>query len=125
VGRYYLNNFKDIKFKSLKKLITNFKDCVIMNRVITGYSYTRAYLYKMRLIDSPMCNCGNTIQDLNHVFWACPILSEEKSKIYGILRGLKLLDSFSLEYLLGNINKKIATSLKYIKMANTKFDLFI
>jgi len=53
-----------------------------MNRVITGYPYTRAYLYKMKLIDSPMCNCGNcAIQDLNHVFWACPIFSEERSKI--------------------------------------------
>jgi len=41
------------------------------------------------------------------------------------LRGLKLLDPFSLDYLLGNINKKIATILKYIKMANAKLDLFI
>jgi len=47
VGGYYLNNFKEIKFKFLRKLTTNFKDCVIMNIVITGYPYTRAYLYKM------------------------------------------------------------------------------
>jgi len=43
MGGYYLNNFKEIKFKFLRTL-TNFKDCVIINRVITGYSYTRAHL---------------------------------------------------------------------------------
>jgi len=101
VGGYYLNNFKEIKFKFLRKLNTNFKDCVIMNRVITDYSYTRAYLYKMRLIDSPMCNCGNAIQDLNHVFWACPILSEERSKMYRILKRLKTSRSFFVGIFIG------------------------
>jgi len=80
VGDYYLNNFKEIKFKFLRKLTINNKDYKILNRVVTGYLYTKAYLYKMRLIDSPMCNCGKAIQDLNHVFWACPILSNERSK---------------------------------------------
>jgi len=39
--------------------------------------------------------------------------------MYDSLRGLKLLDPFLVEYLLGNLNKKIAANvLKYIKMIN-------
>jgi len=50
IGGYYLNNFKEIKFKFLRKIITNKKDCESLNRLVTGYSYTRS-LYKMRLVD--------------------------------------------------------------------------
>jgi len=123
VEGYYLNNLNDIKFKFLKKITSNKKNCEILSRLVTGYSYTRTYLYKM-LIDSPLCNCGREIQDTNYVFWACPILFNERIKLYGILRDIKLLDSFSIKYLLGNINKKIAVIiLKYVKMANAKLNL--
>jgi len=80
----------------------------------------------MRLVDSPMCKCGRDIQDVNHMFWAYLILVSERNKMYGIFRSLKLLDPFSIEYLLGNINKKIAAIiLKYIKMVNLKLDLYM
>jgi len=124
VGEYYLNNFNDIKFKFLRRITKNKKDYESLIRLVTGYSYTRAYLYKMRLADSLLYKCERESQDINHVFWSCPIIVNERNKMYDILRGLKLLDPFSIEYLLGNLNKKIAAiMLKYIKMANLKLEL--
>jgi len=68
VDGYHLNNFKEIKFKFLRKITSNKRDCESLNRLVTGYSYTRLFLYKMRLVDSPLYKCGKDIQDVNHVF---------------------------------------------------------
>jgi len=74
------------------------------------------HMYKMRLIDSPVCKCGKSIQSLNHVFWTCSLVEIERSKIYIILRNFKLMDPFSMEYVLGNLSKKTAAII--IKFAN-------
>jgi len=55
-----------------------------------GYLYTRAFLFRMRLVNSPIYKCEKEIQDINHVFWSYPILSKERKNMYNILRGLKL-----------------------------------
>jgi len=69
----------------------------------------------MRLVDFLSCKCNTAIQDINHIFWACPILVKERKEMYKTLRNLKLQDPFSVEYLLGNFNRKIAATIcKYI-----------
>jgi len=63
----------------------------------------------MGLIDSPACKCGFVSQDINHLFWACPFLVNKRQKLYKSLRQYNLQDPFSIEYLIGNIGKKIAS----------------
>jgi len=124
-GKYYLNNFADIKFKFIRKISSKKKDCKNLNRLVTGYSYTRLFLYRMRLVESPICKCNTAIQDINHIFWACPILVRERKEMYKILRDLKQV-SFSIEYLLGKLNRKIAAIIyKYIKKTNSKLEIFL
>jgi len=66
------------------------------------------------------------IQDINHIFWACPILVKERKEMYEILRKLKLQDPFSIEYQLGNLNKKIAAIIsKYIERSNSMLEIYI
>jgi len=46
--------------------------------------------------------------------------------MYKSLRELKLQDPFSIEYLLGNLNRKIVAIIcKYIKEANNKLEIFL
>jgi len=71
-------------------------------------------------VNLPLVDCGEISQNLNHIFWTCPLLNEKRDVMYKILRELKLFDPFSLEYLIGNLNRKIANviinfSKKYIK----------
>jgi len=103
VGDYYLN-LLDIKFKFLRKISRKKNDCGILIKLVTGYSYTRAYLHKMSLADLPKCMCNYDNQDISYIFWSCP--KEERKLIYDALRVLKLQDPFSVGYLLGNLNKK-------------------
>jgi len=63
----------------------------------------------MGISDSPDCSCGFSSQDLNHIFWACPFLKDPRKLLYKSLRKLNLQELLSIEYLLGNINKSIAS----------------
>jgi len=45
VGKYYMNNFSDIKFKFIRRIISKKKDYKSLNRLVTGYSYTRLFLF--------------------------------------------------------------------------------
>jgi len=124
VGKYYIDNFIDIKFKFIRRIVNKKNDSKSLNRLVTGYSYTKSFLYKMKLVDSPNCKCNMAIQDINHIFWECPILSIERMVMYENLRKLKLQDPFSTEYLLGNLNKKIAAIIcKFIEKSNNMLDL--
>jgi len=126
VGKYYLNNFPDIKFKYIRKISSKREDCKSLNRLVTGYPYTRVFLHRMYLVESSICKCETANQNINHVFWACPLLGGERKEIYKSLRELKLQDPFSFEYLLGNLNKKITAIIcKYIKKANNKLEIFL
>jgi len=49
----------------------------MLTRIITGYPGTNAYLFK-RVRDSPKCLYGPITQDMNHIFWACPVKSGER-----------------------------------------------
>jgi len=81
----------------------------MLSKIITGYGNTRLRLYKMRCIESPACNCGYESQDLNHLFWACPLLANQRQSLCeSSLRQIKLQDPFSMEYLIGNLGKKVA-----------------
>jgi len=74
----------------------------------------------MNIVDSPSCKCGELIQSINHIFWTCPILESDRFKMCRIF-GLNMFDSFLIEYLLGNLNKKVAAIVKFIKMLIVKF----
>jgi len=102
VGSYFLKNFSNISIKTVRRFTKKKFNCVILSRMVTGYFKTRSYLFKAQLIDSPSCECGYPVQNLNHIFWAYPILSFEREKLLSLLRNLDLQDPFAIEYLFGN-----------------------
>jgi len=68
----------------------------------------------MGLAESPQCMCDFEEQDLNHLFWACPLLIVERAKMIMVLRQLKLYGPYSVEMLLGNLNKKIVLCVTFL-----------
>jgi len=126
VGSYYLRNFNEINLYTVMKFSKNRVESGILIRIITGYPGTKSQLFKRQLIDSPSCICGETFQDLNHIFGACPTLDFEREKLFILLRKLNLYDPFSVEYLLGHLNKKIAAIIiKFAMVANDKLNISI
>jgi len=50
----------------------------------------------------------------------------ERTKLYKILRNLKLMDLFFIEYIFGNLNKKIAAIIvKFVKVVQSKLEIYV
>ena len=112
-GNYYVNNFRGITLNSLKKFKKkNLKSS--MTRIIAGYPFTNSRKLKLGLAVSADCGCGHKDQDMNHIFWSCPIFNTDRDKLLHGLRKYGLMDPFSLEYVINNMNsnKKILNPLK-------------
>jgi len=125
-GAYYMNNFNNLKVNFVEKLAYKRREYTILSRIITGYGNTRLRLYKMRRIESPACNCGYESQDINHLFWSCPLLANQRQSLCVSLRQIKLQDPFSVEYLIGNLGKKVASLIcNFIHEIETTHDLRI
>jgi len=72
-----------------------------------------------------MC-CDFPSQDLNHLFWACPILDNQKQRLLNFLIACKLQSPFSVEYLLGNMNKRIASIIcSFVSVIENVFNIII
>lgn len=56
--------FSDVK---LNKLSTS-----IINRMRLGHTSTPDHLYKIHIRNTNICDCGNDVGDLNHIFFSCP-----------------------------------------------------
>jgi len=123
VGGYFLNNYPELKFKYIRKISRRKNNVGCMVRLVTGYSFTKVYLYKMGLADTTKCSCNFEYQDINHIFWACPLLKEDRKVMLDVLRALKLQDPFSVEYLLGSLNKKIAAICQFMDNVSIKLKL--
>jgi len=102
-----MNNFREINIKFVENLVYKKKGFTTLIKVLTGYVNMCNRLFR----DSCRvpCSCGLSSQDLNHLFWACPILDNQRTKLFYSLKNCKLQGPFSVEYLLGNINRKIAS----------------
>ncbi len=45
-----------------------------MTQVLTGHCYLRSHLFRIKLIDSPICICGFAEETVPHVLFYCPLL---------------------------------------------------
>jgi len=77
-----MTNFRNIKVQFVERLVQERREYVTLIRCITDYVNTNKRLYKMGVVNSPDCGCGFYPQDLNHVFWACPLLLAQRQKLY-------------------------------------------
>jgi len=126
VESYFLKNFSDTDLKLVRKFTKRSEDCKLLTRIVTGYPRTNSYLFKMNVVGSPGCCCGVDIQNINHIFWGYPLLNEERRILLVLLRSLNLFDSFSIEYLIGNLNRKIAAILlRFVGVANLRLNISI
>jgi len=57
-GSYYMFKFRVIKMRYLLKLTSNRVDFSILTRIITGYSGTISYLFKISVSEFFSCRCG-------------------------------------------------------------------
>ncbi|XP_036142157.1 uncharacterized protein LOC118645386 [Monomorium pharaonis] len=114
-GNYYMYNFSDVNIAKVAKYKLDRKELCLLIRIITGYPFTNSVKFKFGLVDSPECNCGELIQNLNHILWACPLYNEARNTLYSKLFNYKCYAPFTIESLISMISERIAKAvIKYI-----------
>ena len=60
------------KKKLPRKIITT------INRCRSGHYSLASSLAKIGLASNSKCECGNELQDINHIFWQCPLYNQQR-----------------------------------------------
>lgn len=120
-GVRYTKDFSHFNIRFFRVLDISRRDACRIVRMIAGYAYTGYYLFRSNARDNPNCDCGAGIQDLNHLFFECQLLSRSRSKLYDDLLKLEMVTPFSIKSVLYSINVKICKVLiKFIDDAKLK-----
>lgn len=84
-------------FYSLKQ--TLIETITTINRIRSNHTLSPTYKFKMKLIDSPFSD-GGCLDDLNHIFFGCPIYKAEIDQLIFNVNQLKHQPPFSIYFLL-------------------------
>jgi hypothetical protein len=49
--------------------------------LVTGHGKTKAYIYRFKLADDPMCPCNEGQQTSDHIIFVCNILEAQRSSM--------------------------------------------
>jgi hypothetical protein len=49
--------------------------------IVTGHGNIKSYLYKYKIIDSPMCPCKTGEQTTDHISYDCDLVKQERDKL--------------------------------------------
>lgn len=74
-GKHYLQSTSQPWFTQLnasRELVT------LLCRLRSNHCNTAWSLFRINLADSPSCSCGSIVQDLDHIFWHCPLHSLQR-----------------------------------------------
>ena len=47
--------------------------------MVTGHGNIKTYLYRFKIIETPMCPCGNKDQTIDHLLFECELLNKERA----------------------------------------------
>jgi len=90
---------------------------------VTGHGNIKSYLYKYKVMDSPMCSCKRGEQTIDHVLFDCELVEQERDRLKAaVLRSENwpmskdiLINKYSK-----NLKKKFTDSLSFDKQSSAK-----
>jgi len=53
----------------------------VCKATVTGHGNTRTYLYKYKIIESPVCSCDEGDQSVDHIIYECKLFEQERTKL--------------------------------------------
>ena len=49
--------------------------------IVTGHGNIKTYLYKYKIIESPMCSCDEREQSVDHILYECKLLEHVRDRL--------------------------------------------
>lgn len=111
--KHFLTNNKKPWFHD-KNL--NRKSTVSLNRLRSGHTSLNESLYKIKIVDSPICSCTNFIQSANHIIWQCSQFDKERKQLMETIREVIPTGPLHLDEILCDMNTEALFALaEFIK----------
>ena len=79
---------RDIPIENTLYEIGTRRETIIMARLRMNCSELRAYLYHIKVIDSPQCTCGYESEDTVHFFISCPLYNGPRTALLNTITNL-------------------------------------
>jgi hypothetical protein len=76
ITKSFFRNIPD-RFKIKISVTPNF------TTMTAGHGNIKTYLYKDKIIESPMCSCENGEQSVDHILFECKLLEKERDRLIG------------------------------------------
>ena len=106
-GTFYFKNFFSTSkrpwfcsFKVHRKVVS------VINRIRSGHTRVKTDLYKYKIVNSSLCDCGEFDETVEHIFWQCNRHEIIRGKMVRRLRRLKIYGPYSIINILSEINDK-------------------
>ncbi|KAK9717079.1 hypothetical protein QE152_g24386 [Popillia japonica] len=88
-------------------------------RLKFGHGQFPTHLYRLHLIESPACSCGNVKEDINHLFLECDNFTADRKEMLRELSKMKVEFPTNMVQILRHNNINVYRVLmKYIKSTN-------
>lgn len=100
-GTFYVKNFLAEKRQPwFHKSGFPRKGIISYNRLRSGHTSLLECLWRHGIVDSPLCDCGNAPQSVNHIFWQCPLLEAERNLFLHRIQDLVPYGPYNIEQFL-------------------------
>ena len=81
-GEIYIRNIKSFNKRAwFKDRNLTRKDITYIDRIRSGHCQLRAHLFRMKIVDSPSCDCGEIPQNIDHIVWFCPVYFQGRAEL--------------------------------------------
>lgn len=85
---------------------------VTITRLRINHGRFPAHLHRIGVVNDPNCECDDTsAADLNHIFFACPLLETARTEMLAMLQSLGVHHPLNLATLLALENKRVYFAL--------------
>jgi len=58
--------------------------------IVNGHGNIKTYLYKYKIIESPMCSCDEGEQSVDHILYECKLLEHERDRLKAAVKVIPL-----------------------------------
>lgn len=78
-------------------------------------------LFKINIVDTPLCVCGEGVDTLDHIFWKCKQTEKEREIMLLEFEKLKLYGPYSITNILSEMNSHVILVIaNFINKINIK-----
>ncbi|KAJ8679216.1 hypothetical protein QAD02_015003 [Eretmocerus hayati] len=93
----------------------NRKDICLLNRLKSNRNLSKFQLCRKNILRDDMCDCLESPQTLEHLFWRCPKLAERRQTFLNLIRDLQISVDTDICLLMNSAS--IETCWKFVKFA--------